>query len=116
VIIPFVLLAGHAFSRLTPVLIIFSSNYSRTDELSKSKPVGERGTNSDLLIASVFALLPLLLFQWLFIVILIPLAILTTYLFKQYIEKRIGGYSGDCLGALQQITELLFYLCLLVVS
>ena len=31
----------------------------------------------------------------------------------QYFYRRIGGYTGDCLGAVQQITEVGFYLGLL---
>ena len=31
-----------------------------------------------------------------------------------YFKSRIGGYSGDCLGATQQISESLIYLTLLV--
>jgi adenosylcobinamide-GDP ribazoletransferase len=27
--------------------------------------------------------------------------------------RRIGGYTGDCLGAVQQVTEVVIYLCLL---
>jgi adenosylcobinamide-GDP ribazoletransferase len=27
--------------------------------------------------------------------------------------RRIGGYTGDCLGAVQQVTEVAIYLCIL---
>jgi adenosylcobinamide-GDP ribazoletransferase len=30
-----------------------------------------------------------------------------------YFNKRIGGYTGDCLGATQQVTEVMFYLGIL---
>ena len=46
----------------------------------------------------------------------LPLSLLVTFLFKKYIERKIGGYTGDCLGALQQMAEVLFYLCLLSIS
>ncbi|MFP4018729.1 MAG: adenosylcobinamide-GDP ribazoletransferase [Bacteroidales bacterium] len=36
------------------------------------------------------------------------------YFFSQYIKKWIGGYTGDCLGAMQQVTELTFYIAVLV--
>ena len=32
-----------------------------------------------------------------------------------YFRRRIGGYTGDCLGAVQQLTELVFLLAALVV-
>jgi adenosylcobinamide-GDP ribazoletransferase len=31
----------------------------------------------------------------------------------RYFKQHIGGYTGDCLGATQQITEVGFYLGLL---
>jgi adenosylcobinamide-GDP ribazoletransferase len=114
--IPLILIAAHAFSRLMPVLIIFTSRYSREDELSKTKPIGKRGKNSDLILAMVFGLLPAVLLFWKLMVIVIPPALIITWLFKKYIEKKIGGYTGDCLGALQQIIEVLFYLCLLTIG
>jgi adenosylcobinamide-GDP ribazoletransferase len=33
---------------------------------------------------------------------------------RWYFKKWIGGYTGDCLGATQQITELFIYLSFLV--
>ncbi|MEN6456422.1 MAG: adenosylcobinamide-GDP ribazoletransferase [Prolixibacteraceae bacterium] len=112
VVLPLSMIAAHAFSRLMPVLVIFTSRYSREDERSKTKPIGKRGKNSDLIIAMVFGLLPAALLPWQLPAAIIPLSLLITWLFKKYIEKKIGGYTGDCLGALQQITEVLFYLCL----
>ena len=34
--------------------------------------------------------------------------------FARYLRRRLGGYSGDALGAAQQLSELLIYLSLLV--
>jgi cobalamin synthase len=44
------------------------------------------------------------------------LAALTTLLAARYFVKRIGGYTGDCLGATQQGAELAIYLGILAVS
>jgi adenosylcobinamide-GDP ribazoletransferase len=115
VMIPLILIAGHAFSRLMPVMIIFTSRYSREDELSKTKPIGKRGKTSDLMIAIVIAFLPAAFFPWQLMAEVIPLALVITWLFKKYTERKIGGYTGDCLGALQQMIEVLFYLCLLTI-
>ena len=38
---------------------------------------------------------------------------ITTWLLARYFMRRIGGYTGDCLGAAQQLAELAFYLGLL---
>ena len=42
------------------------------------------------------------------------LSILVAAFMGQYFKKRIGGYTGDCLGAVQQVTELGFYLIVLL--
>ena len=112
--IPLLLISGHAFSRLTPVLIIYTSNYSRKDASGKSKAVGQRGTWADLIIAAFIALFPLVWLPWQVMAAALPLALLITWLFRRYIDKHIGGYTGDCLGALQQLNELAFYLLILV--
>lgn len=114
--IPLSMIAAHAFSRLMPVLIIFTSRYSRVDELSKAKPIGKRGKNSDLIIAIFFALIPVAFLPWQLMAVVLPLALLVTFRFKKYSERKIGGYTGDCLGAVQQLIEVLFYLCLLGVA
>ena len=38
---------------------------------------------------------------------------LAAFWFARLFVKRIGGYTGDCLGAVQQLTEVVFYLGLL---
>mgnify|MGYP002683341176 CR=1 FL=1 len=43
------------------------------------------------------------------------LAALTAFLAARYFVRRIGGYTGDCLGATQQVSEIAFYLGLLAV-
>ena len=62
--------------------------------------------------AFVFGLLPFLKlvhYSLYFLYLLIPL-ILTQVLLRRYFKKWIGGYTGDCLGATQQIAEVVFYL------
>ena len=38
-------------------------------------------------------------------------ALAAVWLVKLFV-RRIGGYTGDCLGAVQQVTEVAFYLAL----
>jgi adenosylcobinamide-GDP ribazoletransferase len=33
-----------------------------------------------------------------------------------YLRTRLGGYTGDCLGAVQQLSEITLYLTLLVAA
>ncbi len=108
------MLAGNALSRLTAVGLIFSSNYVGAAENSKSKPVGERHNALTFLLALAFGLLPLFFIPLKALLITVPALLLTLVFFRSYILKILGGYTGDVLGALQQISELVFYLCFLV--
>jgi adenosylcobinamide-GDP ribazoletransferase len=40
-------------------------------------------------------------------------AIFGTLWLARMFERRIGGYTGDCLGAVQQVTEVMIYVCVL---
>ena len=110
-----VLISGHAISRLTSVSLIYTEEYAREDLLSKSKPLATKMSHQDYLIAVLFGLSPLLLMRtyWIFLVI-IPLIITKLY-FAKYFNKWIGGYTGDCLGAVQQIAEVIYYLSVILI-
>jgi adenosylcobinamide-GDP ribazoletransferase len=49
-----------------------------------------------------------------FLLIIIPVISLTVYLYW-YFNKWIGGYTGDCLGATQQLNEVVIYLSVLAI-
>lgn len=108
-----VLVAAHAYSRLMPVLVIRTSEYVREDALSKAKPVGKRIDKPGMVLAILFSLAPFYFLPTKTLII-IPALIVLTLRFRWYILHRIGGYTGDCLGALQQISELGFYILFLV--
>jgi adenosylcobinamide-GDP ribazoletransferase len=111
--LPFILIAAHAASRLMPVLVIYSSKYVRDDETSKIKPIGKKGRDSDLLVAITFGLGALFFLHWKFALAAIPVVFIVPFIFRAYIVKKIGGYTGDTLGALQQIGEVCIYLLFL---
>jgi len=114
--IPVLLIAAHALSRFVALTFIFTHTYARDDDSSKTKPVAQKPHISNLFIAAFFGLAPLLLFgtPWILLV-LIPLFLMKVYL-GWYFKKWIGGYTGDCLGATQQICEVLFYLSFVVLA
>jgi len=114
--IPLALLTGHSISRLMPILVINTAHYSREDASSKSRPIGKRGGRADFMLALFFATTFLAFFPLRFVLAIIPVLLLTTYLFRRYIKNRIGGYTGDCLGAIQQIAEVEFYLGVVVLQ
>ncbi|MFA6924546.1 MAG: adenosylcobinamide-GDP ribazoletransferase [Bacteroidales bacterium] len=112
--IPVALIAGNTISRLAAITVTFSNSYIGTAETSKSKLSDERITVLNLLFALIIGILPILLFQkYLFFILIIPVFI-TKWLMMLYFRKKIGGYTGDCLGAIQQVCEIVFYLSLIV--
>lgn len=109
-----IIISGHSISRFIAATMIYTHYYSREDAKSKVKPVSKGMSFSELAVAAIFGVLPLLLFQQ----PLVLLAIVPTYIAKwqlgRYFQKWINGYTGDCLGATQQVTEVVFYLSLVV--
>lgn len=109
------LLAGHGVSRFASTTLIFALDYARDDDSSKSKPLATRMSKGELLVAAVFGLLPCLWLPPLQVGIALALVALVTLLAARHFVRRIGGYTGDCLGATQQLTEIAFYLGMLCV-
>jgi len=50
---------------------------------------------------------------WIVLLAALAATALVTLFAARYFLRRIGGYTGDCLGATQQVAELAFYLGLL---
>jgi adenosylcobinamide-GDP ribazoletransferase len=102
----------HSLARLAAINIVFTSTYSRDDETSKVKPIAKTHSSTEIIGAYIFGLLPLLLLTFLnikFLIVLLPLLLLI-FLARRYFVKWIGGYTGDCLGAVEQLAELIIIL------
>jgi adenosylcobinamide-GDP ribazoletransferase len=109
-------ISAHALSRLAAISIIFTHEYSRDDASSKSKPIAKKHTWKEISGSFFFGLLPLLVFsyfQYKFLLALIPVFIMR-YFLARYFQKWIDGYTGDCLGATQQVCEVVYYLSILL--
>jgi adenosylcobinamide-GDP ribazoletransferase len=107
----------HALARLTAINIVFTEQYSRADEDSKAKPIAKAHSYKEIMGAYFFGLLPLAVlcvFYWQFSVVLLPLIALYFYS-KRYFNKWIDGYTGDCLGAVEQVAECVCLLSFLAV-
>lgn len=115
-ILPIVIISAHSFSRLFPVLLIFSAEYVRDDSSSKSKPVGEKCSSTTLFVAILFSIIPLYFIPYQMVPFFIITASAIFIYFRYYVIKKIGGYTGDVLGALQQITEIGFYITFLALT
>jgi adenosylcobinamide-GDP ribazoletransferase len=112
-LLPAILVAGHALSRFAAVLVIFTQSYVRTE--GKSKPLATHMSRHEVMLAALFGLLPLgLLVPKLWLAV-IPV-MLVWWWFSRLLQRRLGGYTGDCLGAMQQLSEIAFYLGVLLWS
>ena len=110
-----IFISAHSISRLAAISIVFTHQYSREDASSKSKPIAQSFTWKEVVGALFFGLLPLIImsfFQWQLLLVLIPVFLIRFFL-ARYFQKWIDGYTGDCLGATQQVCEVIFYLLII---
>jgi adenosylcobinamide-GDP ribazoletransferase len=105
----FALIAGHALSRLAPTTLMFALTYVREDDSAKSRPLAGGLSVAELSVAVVSGLAPCLLLWSSKVWLALGLTTAVTVIAALYFVRRIGGYTGDCLGATQQIAELAFY-------
>ncbi|WP_114650090.1 adenosylcobinamide-GDP ribazoletransferase [Pseudothauera hydrothermalis] len=106
--------AAHPLSRLASTSLIHWLPYVREDESSKSKPLARALRPSELLTAAACGLAPLVLLAPLqAAAALAAVAALTLWAARVFL-RRLGGYTGDLLGAAQQGSELACYLGILL--
>ena len=107
------LVAGHGLSRFFSVSFMLTHSYVGGGAASKAGPLCARMSKTGFAFAGLTGLLPLILFKQPGIFLcLLPMAFIH-WLLGRSLTRRIGGYTGDCLGASQQISEIAFYLFVL---
>ncbi|MEW7290724.1 adenosylcobinamide-GDP ribazoletransferase [Aquimarina sp. 2304DJ70-9] len=108
--IPLVIISGHSLSRFIATTLIFTHPYVRDTEDSKAKPAAKSMSLQMVVISGLFGIAPLFFFKnpWVFLV-LVPIYISKMFLGAKF-KKWIGGQTGDCAGAVQQLSEVVFYL------
>jgi len=97
------LLLTYSLSRITPVWIVKLSRYAKQSD-SKSGAMAFGISGWRVLAGSILSCIFLFFFKEMFYIFVL-ITILIVYVFRQYIEKKIQGFTGDCLGAIQQISE-----------
>ena len=112
-LIPFALLAGHALSRFCATVLLATMDYVREDLLSKAKPLATRLSPGAMLVALSFVVAALAFLPLEKAIFGAVLAALVTFWLAAKFRRWLGGYTGDCLGATQQLSEIAFYLGLL---
>jgi adenosylcobinamide-GDP ribazoletransferase len=113
-----VIVSAHSISRAMPVFFLRWMENARDDSFSKTKSSSAKISLGGLILATLTSLLPLFLLITVFdlpthfLLCMLPCFFLTFYL-AFYFKKWINGYTGDCLGATQQLNEITFYLAIL---
>ena len=107
------LLLGHTLSRATAVSLIFDQPYVRDIDSSKVKPMTQRQTAGELAVLLATAALPLWLVPGQLALVLVAALVLLRWLLVAWYRRQLGGYTGDTLGAAQQLAELACYLAIL---
>jgi adenosylcobinamide-GDP ribazoletransferase len=112
-------LATHVWSRMCAVWVMRSLPYARPDDDSKSKPIAENLTSLDAVIAFALTLALMGLASWLAssyrpFVLGAGVSVFGMVYLRRMMKRRLGGYTGDGLGAVQQVSEALFYLGILI--
>jgi len=110
---------GHSLSRFGASLCVDILDYVQDSAKSKVKPIAAQKLPFNSIIYSALLIIPafllLIIAKPIYIFSLVPMWL--TFLFGcRYFKKRIGGYTGDCLGAMQQVLEAVFYVSLIALS
>ncbi len=106
---------AHVLSRFMAIWTMHTLEYVREDESSKSKPITKALNTKDLIIALIVSLPSFFILSNIKILWIIVPLLASKFLLERYFKKWIGGYTGDCLGTIQQTTELIIYISLVAI-
>ena len=100
------------------VSVMLTQQYVRVDDTARAKPVAQGLSRTSFAIAVVTGLAAIALLimagaSYMNIVIALAGSLIMRIYLGQQMLKKLGGYTGDCLGAVQQLSEIAFYLGLL---
>ena len=112
-----IFVSAHSVSRLAAISIVFTNQYVRENTDSKAKPIAQNYTWKEVIGSFFFGLIPFIYlssYQYQIIYALIPL-LYARFMLSGYFKKWIGGYTGDCLGATQQVCEVVYYLSVIAI-
>jgi adenosylcobinamide-GDP ribazoletransferase len=111
------LLLAHPLSRLAATSLIWRMEYVRAE--GKAKPLAERMTTSEFAIASATVaiaaavLLATGALDLHALLAALAASFAASWWLARKFARRLEGYTGDCLGAVQQLAEVVIYLAVL---
>lgn len=104
---------AHCLSRVLAASLIFSEKYVRDEKESKVKLLAQFQSVNELLILLLTAVLALFFLDLWQAMVLVLSLLMVRILLVAFFRGQIGGYTGDTLGAAQQVSELTCYFVLL---
>lgn len=118
---PIALIVAHSASRLFCISLIALLPYGGDVEHAKAKPMAQQLTPIQALISSAWVLGALGLVSIIFPTTIrqigfaqwslaLLLAVIATDYMRRLLRRRLGGYTGDGLGATQQLSEVAIYM------
>jgi adenosylcobinamide-GDP ribazoletransferase len=112
------LMLSHVVSRCCAVWIMRLLPYVREDEGSRAKPIAKNISVPNLLVTNGTVLVVAMLCAWwlrnaITVGAAVAAAIAMTAWMRRLLRLALGGYTGDGLGATQQITEVSSYIAVL---
>jgi adenosylcobinamide-GDP ribazoletransferase len=111
---------AHAWSRVASVVLLRGLPYGGDAEHAKAKPMAQQVDGLSFGIALMWAaiagagaavLLPTTALLWAAVAV-----VATTAWMTRWLRQRLGGYTGDALGATQQFSEVAVYLAVLAAT
>lgn len=112
------LVVAHVISRLLAASLLYTQVYVRDDDSARAKPAAQSMSHMSFSVALLFGAIAIAVLMaagvsaWPLASALGMALLMRAYLAWR-IKKTLGGYTGDCLGAIQQLSEVALYLGLL---
>ena len=109
---------GQCLSRAVATSLIFSMDYVSADATSKVKPLAMHLSVTSLVTLVLTGAALLICFiafgvlLWQTAIVMMAVLLILRQLFIYWFKQQLGGYTGDCLGAAQQLSEVVIYLTL----
>ncbi|KFF13051.1 cobalamin biosynthesis protein CobS [Chryseobacterium soli] len=111
-----VIVLAHSSSRFISGTMIYTHQYVTDIDASKSKPLANKPLDrTSLMVGFLSVIIPLIIIQDWRLIPALGFAYIGKIYLGWYFKKHIGGYTGDCLGTVQQVCEVLFYLGTIIV-
>lgn len=106
-------LAADPFAKLVSCSLVMMLPYARREEEAKNKTVYRKISVPATIGLVLQGLLPMLLMLWItgirwYVVVAVPCIVMSSLCIL--IKRKIGGYTGDCCGAVCLLVELSIYL------